>query len=102
MVMGFLLSVVIDIINVLRVSIEAKNHPPVGPNSHGPKAFLLAFERMQLQLRLVYVSNGLGGMECRQNIPQLVGMLRIHAPWVVLLKKPFQPLVANGPYHSLP
>ena len=100
MVMAWFLSVVIDIINFLRVSIKAKNHPPVGPNGHRPKAFHLAFERMQPQLRLVHVGNGWGGMECRQNIPQLVNMLRIYTPRVILLKKPLQPLVANCPYHA--
>jgi len=100
--MVWFLSVVIDIVNVLRVTIEAKNNPPVGPNGYGPKAFHLAFERMQPQLRLVYVSNGWGGMECRQNISKLVRMFRIYTPWVILLKKPFQPLVTDGPYHPLP
>jgi hypothetical protein len=37
-------------------------------------------------------------VKCRQNIPQLAGMFRVYAAWVVMLKKPFQPLVANCPY----
>jgi len=35
--------VVIDIVNVLRVTIKAKNHSPVGPNGHGPKTLHPAF-----------------------------------------------------------
>jgi hypothetical protein len=40
MVIGWFLSVVIDIINVLRVAVKAENHPPVGPNGHGQKPFI--------------------------------------------------------------
>jgi hypothetical protein len=95
MFMAWFLSVVIDIINVFRALIKAKNHAPVGPNGHGPKASHLAFERMQPQLRLIQVTNGWGGMECRQNISQFVSVFRIYTPRVVLLKKPFQPLVTK-------
>jgi hypothetical protein len=94
--------VVIDIINVLRVTIETKNYPPVGPNGHGPKTFHLAFERMQPESRQVHVGNRRGGMKRRQNIPQLVGVFRVYLAWVVLFKKPFQPLVADCPYYPVP
>src|SRR6266852_1261269 len=41
-------SVVIDIINVPRImASKAKDHPPVGANSHRPKTFQIALERMQ-------------------------------------------------------
>jgi hypothetical protein len=69
MVMGWFLSVVIDIINILRAVFKTKNHPPVGPNGHSPKAFHLAFERVQPQLRLVHVSKRRSWMKRRQNIP---------------------------------
>jgi hypothetical protein len=52
MVMAWFLSVVIDIINVLHAIVKTKNHPPVCSNGHSPKAFHLAFERVQPQLRL--------------------------------------------------
>ena len=69
MIMGRFLSVVIDIINVRHAIIKTENHPPVCPNGHGPKAFHLAFERMQPQLRLVHVSNRWCGIQRRQDIP---------------------------------
>jgi hypothetical protein len=67
--MAWFLSVVIDVVNVLRAIIKAEDHSSIGPDGHGPKAFHLAFERMQPQFWLIHVSNGWGGMECRQNIP---------------------------------
>jgi hypothetical protein len=90
--------VVIDIIDILRVLIEAKNHPPVGPDGHGPETPPLAFERMQTESRKVHVGDRWSGMKRRQNIPQLVGMIRIYAAWVVLLKEPLQTLVADRSY----
>jgi len=42
MVMGWFLSVVIDIIDLVRAAIEAEDHPAVGPDSYGPKASPLA------------------------------------------------------------
>jgi len=62
MVMGwFLFSVVIDIINILSAFVETEKHPPVGAYSNRPKAFHLAFKRMQPQPRLVQVGKGRGG-----------------------------------------
>jgi hypothetical protein len=29
-------------------------------------------------------------------------MFRVNAAWVIVFKEPFQPLVANCPYHTLP
>jgi hypothetical protein len=89
MVMGCIVSVVIGIINVLRVAIESKNHTPVGPNGHRPKAFHLACERVQPESRQVHVGNGRGGVKRRQNIPKLANMFRVYAAWAVLLKEPF-------------
>src|ERR1035438_1015606 len=102
MVMGWFLSVVIDIIDLVRAAIEAEDHPPVGPDSHGPKAFPLAFERMQPESRHVHMSNGGSGMKRCQNIPQLGNMFGADAARVFLLKEPFQSLVADRPYHSAP
>jgi len=93
---------VIDIIDILRVVVETEDHPPVGLDGHGPKAFHLAFERMQTEPRQVHVGNSWGGVKSRQNIPQLANMFRVNAAWVIVFKEPFQPLVANCPYHTLP
>ena len=45
------------------------------------------------------MGHGGGRIEGRQNIPQLADVFRVQAARVVLLKKPFQPLVAECPYH---
>jgi len=97
--MGCFLSVVIDIINVLRAVVKAEHHPPVGPDSYGPEAFHLASERMQPEPRHVHMGNGWGGVKRCQNIPQLTNMFRIYAARIVQFKKPFQTLVADCPYH---
>jgi len=100
--MGRLLSVVIDIINVLRVSIKAENHPPVGTNDHRPIPSHLALKWMQSKSRQIHVGNGWGGVERRQDIPNLVNVFRVNPTWIVVFKKPFQAFVANRPYHNLP
>ncbi len=99
MVIAWFLSVVIDIINVRRAIIKTENHPPVGPDSYGPKAFPLTFERVQPETRQVHMNNGRGGMQRGENITQFVGMFPVYPARVTVLKKPFQSLVANCPYH---
>lgn len=69
MVMGWFLSVVIDIVNILRAVVKTESHLPVGAYGNRPKAFHLTSKRMQPQPRLVQVSKGRGGMNGRQNIP---------------------------------
>jgi hypothetical protein len=102
MVMGWFLSVVIDIINVLRVVVKAENHPPVGAYCNRPKASRRAFERMQPESRQIHVVNVSSGVKRCQNIPRLANMFRVYAARVVLFKKPFQSLVADCPYHPAP
>jgi hypothetical protein len=98
MVMGCcFLSVVIDIINVLRAVVKAKNHAPVGVYCNSPEAFHLAFERMQPEPRHIHMGNGWGCVKRYQNIPELADMIRVYADRVVLFKKPFQSLVAACP-----
>jgi hypothetical protein len=94
--------VVIDIINILCIAIEAKDHSSVCPNCHRPKTFHLAFQRMQPESRQVHVSNRRGSMKRCQNIPQLFGVFRVYAAWVALFKKPFQSLVADCLYQPEP
>jgi hypothetical protein len=84
------------------VAVKAENHPPVGPNGHGPKTFNLAFERMQPEPRHVHMVNGSSGVKRCQNIPRLADMFRVRAARVVLFEKPFQSLVADCPYHPAP
>jgi len=102
MVMGWFLSVVIDIINVLRAAVKAENHSPVSAYRNRPKAFRLTFERMQPGPRQIHVVNGSSGVKRCQNIPQLANMFRVYAARIVLFKKPFQSLVADCPYHPAP
>jgi hypothetical protein len=102
MVMGLFLSVVIDIINVLRAVVKAENHPPVGAYCNGPETSRCAFERVQPKTRQIHVVNGSSGVKRCQNIPQLGNMFRVYAARVVLFKKPFQSLMADCPYHPAP
>jgi hypothetical protein len=44
------------------------------------------------------MGNGWGGMKRCQNISQLGNMVGVYAARVVLLKEPFQPLVADCLY----
>jgi len=53
---------------------------------------------MQPESRQIHVGNRGSGVKCRQNIPQLADMFRAYAAWVVLLKEPFQTLVADCLY----
>jgi hypothetical protein len=102
MVMGWFLSVVIDIINILRAVVKAKSHAPVGSDCYGPEAFHLASERMQPETRQVQMGNSWGSVKRRENIPQLGDMFRVYATRVVQFEKPFQSLVSDCPYHSEP
>jgi hypothetical protein len=102
MVMGLFLSVVIDIINVLRGAVKAENHPPVGPDCYGPKPFERAFQRMQPEPRQIHVGDGWGGVKGSQNILRLANVFRVYTAWVVLFKQPFQSLVADCFYQSDP
>jgi hypothetical protein len=77
MVMCCFLSVVVNIINILRVTVKTENYPPVGSNGHRPKAFQLAFEPMQPKPRHVHVFNGRRCVKRSQNIPQLVNVFRV-------------------------
>jgi len=53
---------------------------------------------MQPESRQIHVGNRGSGVKCRKNIPQLADMFRAYAAWVVLLKEPFQTLVADCLY----
>jgi len=79
MVIGRFLLVVIDIINVLRVAVKAKNHPPVGAHCNSPETLKRAFERMQPEPRQIHMVNGSSGVKRCQNIPQLTNMFRVYA-----------------------
>src|SRR5450759_3407107 len=48
-------SVIIDIINVLRISVKTEHHPPVGTNGHGVKTCQLALEGMQPEPRQIHM-----------------------------------------------
>jgi hypothetical protein len=95
MVKGFLISVVIDIINILSFAIETKGYTPVCANGYGPKPFQLSFERMQPESRQVHVIHRRCGVKHRQNIPELPNMFRHYAACVVVFEEPSQSLVTN-------
>lgn len=87
---------VIDIINIERIAFdEAEDHAPVSPHSYTPKSFEVAFERVQAEARHVHLRYGGSNIKSRQNIAQLGDVFRCNASGVVVLKQPFQPLVAD-------
>ena len=86
---------VIDIINVLRAAVKTENHSPVGPDRHGPVALERSLKRMQPEPRQIHVGDGWGSVKRCQDISRLTSMVRIYSARIVLLKKPFQPLVAD-------
>src|SRR6266403_3827675 len=93
-------SVVIHVINVQSIPDDkAKNHSPVRANRDSPEAFQLALERMQPQPGQVHVRSRGGSIETRKNVSQLLRVLAHHAPRVILLVEPFQPLVADRADH---
>jgi hypothetical protein len=102
MTMGLFLSVVIDIINILRAFVKTKSYSPVGPDSHSPEAFHPASQRMQPEPWEVHMGNGWSSVKRRQNVSQLANMLRVYAARVTLFKQPLQSLVAKCPYHPAP
>jgi hypothetical protein len=57
---------------------------------------------MQPKRRQFHVGNRRGGVKRCQDIPQLADMFRVYAARVVPFKKPFQPFVADCPYHAEP
>jgi len=87
--MGCFLLVVVNIINVLGISIPTENDPPVGPHCDSPKAFQPAFEWVKPETRHIHMGNSGGRVKGRQNIPQLADMLRVHTARVILLKTTF-------------
>lgn len=93
---------VIDVINIQRVAFgEAENHAPIGPNRDRPKAFELAFERMQTEAGQIQVSGRSGGIKSHENITQLRSMFPDHAARVVVLVKTLQSFVTDRPDHVL-
>lgn len=69
MVMGRSLSVVIDIINVLRSVVKTKNNSPVRAYRYGPKTFQLALELVQSETGQVHMGKSRRCVKRRQNIP---------------------------------
>jgi len=96
--MGWFLSVVIDIIDLVRAAIEAKITRQLARTVTAQKPLLSPLSGCNRN----HMSNGGGGMKRCQNIPQLGNMFGADAARVFLLKEPFQSLVADRPYHSAP
>jgi len=95
--------VVVQIINVECITVgEAKNHPPVCANRHGPTTFPLTFERMQPETWHIHIGRCAGRVETRENITQLNDVFSGHAARVVVFVKALQPFVADRAYQPAP
>src|SRR5580698_1099998 len=65
---GFLLMVV-DQIDITTVAgLEAKDHPPIGPNRHCPESSQVALQRMQSKARQIHIGDDFGCVESRENV----------------------------------
>src|SRR3990172_1891048 len=93
-------SVVVKIIDVQRIVIgKAEHHSPVGANRDRPESFPVALERMEPESRQVHILNLPGSVEPRENVSQLLRVLREHPTWVVVLVKASQSLVTKRLNH---
>jgi len=62
-------SVVVDIIDISRVTVfESKHHPPVRPHRYRPKTCIFPLEGMKPKPRQVHVLRMRGGVEAHQDI----------------------------------
>jgi hypothetical protein len=63
---------VVQIIDVECVAVrKVEDHSPIGAYRYRPKAFELAFERMQPETRHIHIGHCAGRAEPRENIAQL-------------------------------
>ena len=84
---------VVEIVNVQRIMVnKTEDHPPIGPHRHCPKAFQLALERMQPETGQVHVRHRRGSFKTRQDVAQLICVVRNYSARVVVLVKRFSPL----------
>ena len=75
--------------------LETEDNAPVGPRSHRPKAFEVAFQRVQSEGRQPERLKGSRRVQHTQNLPDLPDMIWVYALRVVVLKKLPQPLMSK-------
>ena len=81
---------VVDQINVASVAfLEAEDHAPVRPNSHAPKTFQVALERVEPKTRETHVVGLSGAVKDGEDVFGLLDVIRVYAPRLAVLKKPF-------------
>lgn len=92
---------IIEIVDIERVAFrKAEDDSPVCPDGHGPKAFELAFERMEPETGKVHIRDDSRSVEPHQNIAQFLGVLARDTALVVIFIKAFEALVADRPDHA--
>jgi hypothetical protein len=91
---------VVNQINVTGAAfLEAEDHAPVRPDSHAPKTFQVALERVEPKAREIHVVGLSGTVEDGENVFDLLDVIRVYALGFAVLKKPFEPLVPEAPNH---
>lgn len=84
---------IIQIINIVRAVLKAKDNTSVRPYRHGPKSLQHTFQGMQAKAWQVHMFNGRRSVQGRQNIPPFLDMLRVHDARIVIIKQPLQSFV---------
>jgi hypothetical protein len=93
--------VVVDKIDCIGITIrKTENNPLVGPHRHGPEAFHIALERVQMKTGHTHVLNSLGFAELGKDGTYLVDQVGSNPFRIVPFEEPFQALVPKADYHT--
>jgi hypothetical protein len=81
---------VVDQINVASVAfLKAEDHTPVRPDSHAPKAFQVALERVEPETGEIHVFGLSGTVKDGEDIFDLLDVIGTDAFCFAVLEKPF-------------
>ena len=81
---------VVDQINVASVAfLKAEDYAPVRPDSHAPKAFQVAPERMDPETGEIHIFGLSGTVKDGEDIFDLLGVIGTDAFGFAVLEKPF-------------
>ena len=92
---------IIDQIHVVCVAlIEAKNYSPIGPDSHGPKAPSIAFERMKFESWQVHVSRSPCAVQNGENVFEFLHVFMFDPATISIFKETLKSLMAEALDHG--
>lgn len=92
---------VVNELDIVGIAIlEPENNAPITGHLHAPKAFQLAFQRMQVPARPIEVAWLLRNIQEEQNILHGRKMIRSHLTFVVTFIEPLQAAILKRPDHD--